>query len=114
MSAVPTAHPAVVERAAARPAVGSVPRRLPGAGTLLAASFVLCALAVGLAWLAGEGAMAFWASISVVPLVSPVAYAYVLDLAIMHGVWVPFVVLTGSMILLLAGLGRAMSVLDEL
>ena len=58
--------------------------------------------------------MAFWASVSIVPLVSPVAYAYVLDLSIMHGVWAPFVVETASMVLLLAGLIRSMSVLDKL
>jgi len=111
-----TTHPAVVEHAAARPTARAIPRprRAPRARTLLAASLVLCGLTVALAWMGGETAMAFWAAVSIVPLVSPVAYAYVLDLSIMHGVWMPFVVETAAMVLLLAGLLGAMSVLDEL
>ncbi len=112
MSAVHAAHPAVIEHPAAR----AIPRpsRLPRVRTLLAASLVFCGLAVAWAWIAGETAMAFWASVSVVPLVTPVAFAYVLDLSIMHGVWAPTVLDALAVVLLLAGLGRAMSLLDEL
>jgi hypothetical protein len=113
VSAVPARQQQV---AVQRPAVRAIApaRHLPRARTLFAASLVLCGLAVLLAALAGESAMAFWASTSVVPLVSPVAYAYVLELAIMHGVWSPFVVETVSMAFLLAALGRSVALLDEL
>jgi hypothetical protein len=114
LSAVPASHPAVAITAPARPRAERRSLRLPGAAAFSGLSLLFCGLAVVLAMHAGENAMAFWAAVSPFPLVSPIAYAYVLDLAIMHGVWLPVVANTLGMVFLLAAAGRAFSLLDEL
>jgi hypothetical protein len=88
-------------------------RWLTSARSLGALTLALFGLATLLAGLAGETAMAFWASVAVFPLVTPVAYAYVLELAIMHAVWAPAVVESFGLVAMLATLVRAVGLLEH-
>jgi hypothetical protein len=87
----------------------------PGTARSLGALSVSCiAGASAIAALAGHTMVAWWMIACLVPLVTPVTFAYAIELSLWHGLLIVPVLAGLGIVLGLAAFGRAIAALDEL